>query len=321
MGRRTRLLVLILAALSLSASAPSPRDRNNAPNDRSGTEINDANPTAPTAPQEPVESPFYKQPCGNPSHDRESDLCAQWEAADAAGRAATWSMWGTLVALGGTLALLVQIYLTRQAVEETVEATRAMRQANEIAREDRRPIIVFSHLEWEQFSPRMPEAFLAHFIWANVGKRPARLIRLEIERRQIPMMEKPDYSAMWTQFAVAQKDPSGLIIMPQTPHRSVGVLVDRLDYQLPHKEERFDVYLLARATYVNAIAGEHDRDFSTQIVIKVLPMLQFTIRPDMPDHMKEALKNPLPLVSGPLNGEIVGYQAANFDDVDAVQMT
>jgi len=78
--------------------------------------------------QQPQESPLYKQPCRNTPEDRQSDLCAQWKAVD-------WTKMGTIVAIFGTIALLFQIRLGWEAVKDTGKATKAMHEANEIARE------------------------------------------------------------------------------------------------------------------------------------------------------------------------------------------
>ena len=86
-----------------------------------------------------IEKSVLTDPCEKGQDRRESDLCAQWKAADAAARAALWAMIGTFVAALGTIGLFWQIHLTRKAVEDTGEATKAMREANEIARKAQRP--------------------------------------------------------------------------------------------------------------------------------------------------------------------------------------
>lgn len=80
-----------------------------------------------------------RTPCKKPKGQGESDLCAQWRAANAAEDSALWTKWGVWVGVIGSSLLLWQIALTRQAVEDTGEATEAMRKANEIARDAQRP--------------------------------------------------------------------------------------------------------------------------------------------------------------------------------------
>ena len=80
--------------------------------------------------------PFeYRTPCENPKGHDESDLCAQWRAAQAAENSALWTKWGFWIAIFGTLGLYWQIVLTRKAVEDTGSATKAMLDSNKIARE------------------------------------------------------------------------------------------------------------------------------------------------------------------------------------------
>lgn len=80
--------------------------------------------------------PFeYRRPCQNPKGEDESDLCAQWRAAKAAEHSAFWTKWGFWIAVVGSSLLLWQIILTRKAVEDTGDATKAMKEANEIARD------------------------------------------------------------------------------------------------------------------------------------------------------------------------------------------
>lgn len=91
-----------------------------------------------------IEAPALKRPCRDGEDNRNSELCAQWKAAEAASDAAWWAMLGTVVAAAGTLGLYWQIYLTRKAVEDTSYATAAMREANEISRSG----IMWSHRAW-----------------------------------------------------------------------------------------------------------------------------------------------------------------------------
>jgi hypothetical protein len=77
----------------------------------------------------------YRTPCGQPEGQGESDLCAQWRAANAAEDSALWTKWGFWIGVVGSTLLLWQIILTRKAVEDTSEATEAMREANRIADE------------------------------------------------------------------------------------------------------------------------------------------------------------------------------------------
>ncbi|WP_411290437.1 hypothetical protein, partial [Sphingorhabdus sp.] len=75
-----------------------------------------------------------KTPCDNPKSETESDLCAQWRAAKAAEKSANWTLYGVVASAIGISLLLWQIMLTREAVKDTGDATKAMQEANSIAR-------------------------------------------------------------------------------------------------------------------------------------------------------------------------------------------
>lgn len=81
-----------------------------------------------------VDTTEYRTPCQQPEGHDESDLCAQWRAARAAEESAFWTKCGFWIAVIGSGLLLCQIALTRAAVEDTSEATEAMREANRIAK-------------------------------------------------------------------------------------------------------------------------------------------------------------------------------------------
>lgn len=90
-------------------------------------------------------------------------------------------MIGTIVAAVGTLGLYWQIYLTRRAVEDTSEATDAMREANRLAREanDRplRPYVAFTERGDEDPAPFTRESS-KRFRIKNFGQTPAKSVIL-----------------------------------------------------------------------------------------------------------------------------------------------
>ncbi len=83
-----------------------------------------------------------RTPCEDPKSESESDLCAQWKSANAAEDSAFWTKWGFWVAVIGSSLLLWQIALTREAVKDTGDATKAMVRANEIAEAAQRAWII-----------------------------------------------------------------------------------------------------------------------------------------------------------------------------------
>jgi len=86
----------------------------------------DIDPAAASVPgTKPLE---YREPCHNPKGRDESDLCAQWNAANAARDNAFWAKWGVWITGIGIIGLLITIVQGRMALERAHDA-------NEIARE------------------------------------------------------------------------------------------------------------------------------------------------------------------------------------------
>jgi hypothetical protein len=84
-------------------------------------------------PVEAIKSAEYERPCREGGENRNSDLCAQWKAADAAKNAADWAMRSFWIGILGFLGLLASLYYTRKAVKVADDATKDADRALEIA--------------------------------------------------------------------------------------------------------------------------------------------------------------------------------------------
>lgn len=143
-----RALILVALAWLIAGSAPQPRAQPQSQQPKVEKKIETGPRPASTqaTPAPKVSSrPVLERPCEQGQDQRESDLCAQWKAADSAARAAMWAMTSTIVAALGIIGLYWQVLLTRKAVEDTGAATDAMNEANrlnmrEAARNTRRTI-------------------------------------------------------------------------------------------------------------------------------------------------------------------------------------
>lgn len=115
-----------------------------------------------------------RTPCDQPQSETESNLCAQWRAAQAAEKSAEWTVYGFWATLAGMALLTWQIVLTRKAVKDTSEATAAMRKANEIAYVTQRPWI---EIKAEIFNFKCVDRRYIEFDWRvkfkNIGRMSA----------------------------------------------------------------------------------------------------------------------------------------------------
>lgn len=200
MLRGHRSVFLAFVGLALIGAAPKPDNKNAGEQSQPKAETSQSRAATGKliVPSMPVtQAPVLERPCHEGQDNRQSDLCAQWKAADAANKAAWWAAFGTIVAMIGTAGLYWQIVLTRKAVEDTAEATRAMREANEIAKigaeatakafrlqaASSRPLVIFdienALFEGPPFGPpwgdsenRLDHHIRPTFSFKNIGSQP-----------------------------------------------------------------------------------------------------------------------------------------------------
>ena len=130
MRRFLTLAGMVIVAAALVGAAPPP-DPNNQTNEAEATrdlakavEGLSRNVAAET---QSVSGPEYEAPCDPGDDRRQSDLCAQWKAADAAREAARYALWSILIGGVSILGLGLNFWQTRKALKRA-------REANEIAR-------------------------------------------------------------------------------------------------------------------------------------------------------------------------------------------
>jgi len=118
-------IILLMIGPSLIAATPLPRAA------RTVTPTSDSALGSPIS--VPTAAPNTSRPCtGNRHIDRQSELCAQWQAADAAQVSANWAAFsarvGAVAALGVLIALALNIwsnFMTRAALRHAREASQA----------------------------------------------------------------------------------------------------------------------------------------------------------------------------------------------------
>jgi hypothetical protein len=111
-----------------------------------------------------------RTPCDQPQSETESGLCAQWRAAKAAEKSAEWTVYGFWATLAGMALLTSQLILTREAVKDTGDATKAMRDSNDIMRtlEDARIVVSITDTKNE---PKVGFFYTVEF--SNIGRSAA----------------------------------------------------------------------------------------------------------------------------------------------------
>lgn len=204
------IVVTLVGWLALSGQAPNPA----AQPDQNKTEANQAQAAQPVAANaqavEPVQPSEYYRPCEQNGQDHNSDLCAQWKAADAARDAADWTKWGFWAGLAGVIGLLWTLYYTRGAV---VASAAALEHARKVSRADLRPWLLHSGFEVVRFkNGRSPDGQIAYGLLArmqliNTGKSPATNAKLFSDHRILPFdgVEVPHF------HPGGERGPSGTI--------------------------------------------------------------------------------------------------------------
>jgi hypothetical protein len=209
MGRGVLLLALALALATFASLAPPQASVNNANADRRAyAHVNGGSrQIAFVSEAQSLERSRHKEPCQDTHDDRQSDVCAQWKSAD-------WTEIGTIVAIIGIAALLYQIWLTVQAVEDTGKATDAMLEGNKISRETMerqlRAYVEFDNVGWlleeKQKEPdRMRTGVRIQL--RNYGHTPASEIVCEMnllirgEGKEIPLLEDGPVKEDWGSVA------------------------------------------------------------------------------------------------------------------------
>jgi hypothetical protein len=148
-----RSIILALAGLALVGTTPQKSSKSNAERSEAKTEKDSRAPAVTSEPAKPVkivQAAVKKPPCGEGQYKSNDDLCAQWKAADAASKAAWWAMVATIITAFGTFGLFWQIKLTREAVQDTGDATVQMSRQTKIAEAAQRPYLHIETMGWER---------------------------------------------------------------------------------------------------------------------------------------------------------------------------
>lgn len=132
-----------------------------------------------TEPGRVFECVYEKVEAAKEQASTEQDLSAQQRAASSSLASAIVSAFTLLVSIAGVWFVKRTLDATLRAVEDTGEATKAMKDANDIARSQSRPVMVFKGF----FYPKREEPArdpVVVVVWNNLGPMPARVIAFEL---------------------------------------------------------------------------------------------------------------------------------------------
>jgi hypothetical protein len=217
MGSWARFVALAVVAVALGGQAPQQRAQANQ-NHTAKNQTQAAPAVAPPSAKsvEPIQPSEYYLPCGDSGEDRNSDLCAQWTAAQGAANAAYWAKWSFWVSLFGFIGLLITLYYTRKAVVTASRSTEHAATAAKAAVDQHRAWlkikdISLSGVKWKKAMNRSghPE-FLSARVTAfvkNVGGTPATKVSYEARIWAFPMLANySEWHEIWGRAAAAHRE-------------------------------------------------------------------------------------------------------------------
>lgn len=177
---------LILCAFGLTLSSPSYSQQDKAkqelPKRPNISQTLTADPTAVAKP----ETTIPDRGCKRGYENRQSDLCAQWKAADAAADSATWTFWtlitgivGLFLGSGTLFAAWRAAHWAKRAAEETGKGATAAETALDESRQQMRPYVAFTNADDDQTGP-FSRATAIRLKIKNFGNIPAQNVTLAI---------------------------------------------------------------------------------------------------------------------------------------------
>ena len=117
-----RCFVTALIGLILIGAGEPPKTSDGGITGKPKSEIQVGAETVSVAIREPAISPEKDRGCQDQKDKRDSDLCAQWKAADAATDAAQYALWTLLMSAVGTALLVWTLWETREASRRELRA-------------------------------------------------------------------------------------------------------------------------------------------------------------------------------------------------------
>lgn len=162
---------LILTGANKSSSAATKENHEEIDRQRRTNENNAAQ-TIASAIRETITPIEKDRGCNSHKENRDSDLCAQWKAADSARDAAEYAFWTLVVSAFGTGLLIWTLWETRQTARRQLRA----------------------YMVADKVTPEIgQEEFTVRICWLNCGETPAHNVQVTI---WIDISEAPDFGKL-----------------------------------------------------------------------------------------------------------------------------
>jgi hypothetical protein len=235
MFRGYRGIFVAVAGLALAGASHPPQQRQQAEQAGSTQQTEPPAEIIASAIRDTIIAPDEDRGCREGDDRGESDLCAQWKAADAARDAANYTWWGLLVGIAGTGLLLFTLAETRKIAQREQRAYVVIRVSGAV-----------DFLSLENGSVR--------FRYENYGSTPALQVTSTTAYfiGPIPLLVEPA-PEKW------QTCGNGTVLHPREED-DFGLLVQLTDdeiAQVSTKNELAQLYVVARTTYRDVFGRGH----------------------------------------------------------------
>lgn len=203
------------------------------------------------------------------------DLAAQEASAAFAFWMAAFAGFSALVTLIGTILLYKQIKLTQEAVTDTGEATKAMRETNEIARETMRrqlrAYVALHEFSWETDR----HDYRVQIVWINGGQTPAYNADARATWGAFDDPLPPDYSFPLTQ--AYEGEGCSMLGPGKTIYGTSRVPMPKEMAELAAMQRKH-VYAWGRAEYTDAFGESHYTNVAVKLNVERLTDKTLVIR-------------------------------------------
>jgi hypothetical protein len=222
---------------------------------------------------EPVEPSEYYQPCGQPGSEGNSDLCAQWSAANAAREAAKWAWWQLWLSGFGVIGLVITLWFNFRALGiaerseiETKDALAIAQKnadaaenhvliAQDTAKRQLRAYVVVTELKRTEINGRQTVCIAIH----NTGQTPAHNFVVGSSLRYgAPISVSDEIEPL------LQSEESKGTIGPGHPVSMTHDMVDflRIEMLRPLRTKRTELRIVGAIRYTDIFEDRHECRFN-----------------------------------------------------------